>query len=44
LFHSENCVYLSHDVQVACAAWRAAMRTVAEVGDLVQRIRDGRTG
>jgi hypothetical protein len=31
-------------VQVAGAAWRAAMRTVARVGDLVQRIEDGRTG
>jgi hypothetical protein len=28
----------------AGAAWRAAMRTVAGVGDLVQRTRDGRTG
>jgi hypothetical protein len=35
---------LSHDVQVAGAAWRAATRTVARVGDLVQRTRDGRTG
>jgi hypothetical protein len=34
---------LSHGVQVAGAAWRAATRTVAGVGDLVQRIRDGRT-
>jgi hypothetical protein len=25
------------------AAWRAAMRIMAGVGDLVQRIRDGRT-
>jgi hypothetical protein len=25
-------------------AWRATTRTVAGVGDLVQRIRDGRTG
>jgi hypothetical protein len=25
-------------------AWRAAMRTVAGVGDLVQRTGDGRTG
>jgi hypothetical protein len=25
-------------------AWRAAMRTVARVGDLVQRTGDGRTG
>jgi hypothetical protein len=31
-------------VQVAGAAWRAAMRIVAGVGDLVQRIGDGRTG
>jgi hypothetical protein len=31
-------------VQVAGAAWRAAMRTVAGVGDLVQRIGDGHTG
>jgi hypothetical protein len=35
---------LSHGVQVAGAAWRAAMRTVAEVEDLMQRIGDGRTG
>jgi hypothetical protein len=31
-------------VQVAGAAWCAATRTVAGVGDLVQRARDGRTG
>jgi hypothetical protein len=31
-------------VQVADAAWRAATRTVAGVGDLVQRTEDGRTG
>jgi hypothetical protein len=31
-------------VQVASAAWRAATRTAAGVGDLVQRTRDGRTG
>jgi hypothetical protein len=35
---------LSHGVQVAGVAWRAATRTVAGVGDLVQRTRDGRTG
>jgi hypothetical protein len=29
---------------VAGAAWRAATRTVAGVGDLVQRTGDGRTG
>jgi hypothetical protein len=31
-------------VQVVGAAWRAATRIVAEVGDLVQRTGDGRTG
>jgi hypothetical protein len=31
-------------VQVAGTAWRAAMRTVAGVEDLVQRTGDGRTG
>jgi hypothetical protein len=35
---------LSHSVQVAGAAWRAATRTVAGVGDLLQRTGDGRTG
>jgi hypothetical protein len=35
---------MSHGVQVADAAWRAMMRIAAEVGDLVQRIKDGRTG
>jgi hypothetical protein len=44
LFRSENSVCLSRGVQVAGAAWRAAMRTVAGVGDLVQRTRNGRTG
>jgi hypothetical protein len=34
---------LSHDVQVAGAAWRAATRIVTGVGDLVQRTEDGRT-
>jgi hypothetical protein len=29
---------------VAAAAWRAAMRTMAGVGDLVQRAGNGRTG
>jgi hypothetical protein len=29
---------------VAAAAWRAATRTVAGVGDLVQRTGNGRTG
>jgi hypothetical protein len=44
LFRSKNHVCLSHGVQVARAAWCAATRTVAGVGDLVQRIGDGRTG
>jgi hypothetical protein len=35
---------LSRGVQVAGAAWRAAMRTMAGVGDLVQRIENDRTG
>jgi hypothetical protein len=34
---------LSRGVQVAGAAWHAGMRTVVGVGDLVQRIGDGRT-
>jgi hypothetical protein len=40
----ENRVCLSRGVQVTGAAWRAAMRTVAGVGDLVQRTGDGRIG
>jgi hypothetical protein len=44
LFHSENRVCLSRGVQVAGVAWRAAMRIVARVGDLVRRTGDGRTG
>jgi hypothetical protein len=44
LFHLENRVCLSRGVQVASAAWRAAMRTVAGVGDQVQRTGDSRTG
>jgi hypothetical protein len=35
LFHSENCLCLSHGVQVAGAAWCVAMRIVIGVGDLV---------
>jgi hypothetical protein len=35
---------LSRGVQVEGAAWRAATRTMAGVGDLVQRTGDGRTG
>jgi hypothetical protein len=44
LFHLENYICLSRGVQVAGAAWRAATRIVARVGDLVQRIVDGHTG
>jgi hypothetical protein len=35
---------MSRGVQVAGAAWRAATRIVAGVGDLVQRTGDGHTG
>jgi hypothetical protein len=35
---------LSRGVQVAGVTWRAATRTMAGVGDLVQRIGDGRIG
>jgi hypothetical protein len=35
---------LSRGVQVTGAAWRAATRIVAGVGDLVQRTGDGHTG
>jgi hypothetical protein len=35
---------LSCGVQVAGAAWRAVMKIVVGVGDLMQRIKDGRTG
>jgi hypothetical protein len=44
LFHLENHVCLSHGLQVVGAAWRAAMRIVAGVGDLVQRTGDGHKG
>jgi hypothetical protein len=40
----ENQVCLSRGVQVADVTWWAVMRIMAEVADLVQRIRDGRTG
>jgi hypothetical protein len=43
LFRLENHVCLSRGVQVADAAWCAATRIVAGVGNLVQRIEDGRT-
>jgi hypothetical protein len=44
LFHWENRVCLSRGVQVVGAAWRAVTRTMAGVGDLVQRVGDGRIG
>jgi hypothetical protein len=44
LFHLENRVCLSRGVQEACVAWRAVTRTVAGVGDLVQRTGDGCIG
>jgi hypothetical protein len=44
LFRSENRVCLSRGVQVVGVAWCVAMRTVAGVGDLVQRTGDDRTG
>jgi hypothetical protein len=44
LFPLENRTCLSRGVQVAGAAWHAAMRIVAGVGDLVQRTRNGCTG
>jgi hypothetical protein len=44
LFHLKNRVCLSRGVQVAGAAWCAATRTVAGVGDLMQKTGDGRTG
>jgi hypothetical protein len=44
LSHSENHVCLSCGVQVVGAVWCAATRIMAGVGDLVQRIGDGRKG
>jgi hypothetical protein len=44
LFRLENHVCLSRGVQVVGTTWRAAIRIVAGVGDLVQRTGDGRTG
>jgi hypothetical protein len=43
LFRLENRVCLSRGVHETGAAWCAAMRIVARVGDLMQRIGDGRT-
>jgi hypothetical protein len=39
--HVENHICLSRGVQVIGMTWRAAMRIVEEVGDLVQRTEDG---
>jgi hypothetical protein len=44
LSHLENRACLSRGVQVSGAALCAEMRTVAGVGDLVQRIRNGHIG
>jgi hypothetical protein len=44
LFHSENRICLSRGVQVSSAAWRAAVRIMAGVGDLVQRTGNDHTG
>jgi hypothetical protein len=44
LFRLENRICLSRGMQVVGAAWRAATRTMAGVGDLVQRTGDGHTG
>jgi hypothetical protein len=43
LFQVENRVCLSRGVQMAGAAWWAAMMIMIGVGDLVQRTGDGRT-
>jgi hypothetical protein len=40
----EKRICLTRDVQVVGTAWRAAMRIVVGVGDLVQRTEDDRTG
>jgi hypothetical protein len=39
----ENHICLSRGMQVAGVAWRVVTRTVAGVGDLVQRTGDGHT-
>jgi hypothetical protein len=44
LLRLENRVCLPHGVQMVGAAWRAVMRNMAGVGELVQRTGDGRTG
>jgi hypothetical protein len=40
----EDRVCLSRGVQVTGVAWRAVMRIMTGLEDLVQRTRDGRTG
>jgi hypothetical protein len=40
----ENHIHLSHGVQLTGATWWAATRIMVVVGDLVQRVGDGRTG
>jgi hypothetical protein len=40
----ENHVCMSRGMQVTCATWRAEMRIVVGVGDLMQRTMDGRIG
>jgi hypothetical protein len=44
LFCVENHICFSHGVHVVGAAWRAVMRIMAEIWDLVQRTVDGHTG
>jgi hypothetical protein len=44
LFRLKNRIYLSRGVQAVGVAWRVEMRIMVGVGDLVQRIGDGRTG
>jgi hypothetical protein len=44
LSRSENRVCLSRGVQVTGATWRAAMRIMTGVGDLMQRTGNGHTG
>jgi hypothetical protein len=44
MFQVENRVFLSHAGLVTGATWWVETRIMAGVGDLVQRIGDGRTG
>jgi hypothetical protein len=43
LYRVENHVCFSRGLQVIGVAWRAAMRIVTGVGDLVRRTEDGHT-